>query len=83
MNQSRLESIIEQWVNVGSGFLVSLFVWQFIVAPWKGYTVTMQDNLDITTLFTLVSVTRGYVWRRFFNADLHRVVHRFVRRVSS
>lgn len=65
--QSRTHSIIEQILNVGSGFIISLLVWIFIISPLWGITVTMVDNLAITLVFTCVSIIRGYCWRRIFN----------------
>ena len=65
--QTRLSSLTETLLNVGSGFLVTLAVWQLIVAPIWGYDVTIWDNLSMTAVFTVVSMLRGYVWRRLFN----------------
>lgn len=79
MNQTRFESLIETSLNTASGFVVAFLVWQFIAAPLMGYTVTLHDNFVITSIFTVASVLRGYVWRRFFNAGLHRAVHRWAR----
>ena len=76
--QTRLISLIESVVNVGSGFLLSLVLWQFVFAPWFGYEVTLQTNLQLTGIFTFVSVARGYLWRRFFARNLHRTVVRAV-----
>ena len=76
--QTKLVSFIESVVNVGSGFLLSLVLWQYIVAPAFGYAVTMKTNLILTTIFTVTSVARGYLWRRFFARNLHRSVVRFV-----
>jgi len=81
MNQTKVESFIEASVNTTIGFGTAFLTWQFIAAPVMGYTVTLHDNLVITSIFTVVSVMRGYVCRRFFNAGLHRVVHQFVRRL--
>jgi len=78
MEQSRIESIVEQVLNVGSGWILALFIWSFIIAPRWGFAVHFGDNLGITSIFTVVSVVRGYAWRRFFNAGLHRLVHKFV-----
>lgn len=64
--QTRLGSLIEQVLNIGSGFVLSLIVWQ-TVGPWFGYKVTLWDNLGITSVFTVVSIVRGYCWRRYFN----------------
>lgn len=75
MNQTKLESFIESCLNVGSGFFVALIVWRFVVVPFLGLEVSWHQNLTVTTLFTVVSVCRGYIWRRFFNRGLHRWVH--------
>lgn len=72
MNQSRLESLIESTINIGSGFFISLALWVFVIVPVWNVPVTFGDNLIITAAFTVVSVIRSYVWRRFFNARLHR-----------
>lgn len=74
MKQSKMESLVEASLNTASGFVVSLFVWQFIAAPLFGYHVTWADNVLLTTLFTVVSVLRSYIWRRFFNRGLNRAI---------
>lgn len=78
MEQTKLESLIESTFNVGSGFIIALLLWAFILVPYWGFKVTMWDNLAITAIFTGVSIIRGYIWRRFFNAGLHKKVHRIV-----
>lgn len=75
MKQTKLESFIESCLNVGSGFFVALLVWRFVVVPYLGLEVSWHQNLSVTTLFTVVSVVRGYIWRRFFNRGLHKWVH--------
>jgi hypothetical protein len=52
---------------VASGFLVSQTVWCLIVVPVWNLPVNMAENLQITLLFTAVSVLRSYIWRRIFN----------------
>ena len=69
--QSRLGSLLEQCLNIASGFLLSLLIWQ-LLGPALGYHVSMHDNLLITSIFTVVSIVRGYLWRRFFNARLKK-----------
>jgi uncharacterized membrane protein len=69
--QSRLASLIEQTLNVASGFVISLVIWQ-LVGPAMGYAVSMGDNLIITSIFTVVSIARGYLWRRYFNGRIAR-----------
>ncbi len=65
--QSRLSSFIEQLLNVGSGFIVSLLFWIYVVVPVWNLDVNMNENLAITACFTVLSIIRGYLWRRGFN----------------
>lgn len=65
--QSKTASLIEQILNVGSGFIISLIVWVYVIVPIWNFDVTMTENLTITFMFTIVSVIRGYAWRRLFN----------------
>jgi hypothetical protein len=78
MNQTRLESFIEQCLNVASGFIISLMVWTFFIVPVWHLDVNMHQNLVITMIFTVVSIVRGYFWRRFFNAGVHKIVKQWV-----
>lgn len=66
--QTKKHSFIEQILNVGSGFFVSFLIWIFIIIPTWDLEVNMMDNIMITVIFTVVSVIRGYAWRRAFNA---------------
>lgn len=65
--QSRLSSFIEQILNVSSGFFISLLVWIYIIVPIFNFEVTMVENIAVTIIFTIISVIRGYLWRRLFN----------------
>ena len=65
--QTRKGSLLEATLNIGSGFIVAMFVWQLIAAPLFGYEVTLADNFWLTMIFTVVSVVRSYIWRRIFN----------------
>ena len=77
MNQTRLESLLEATVSTAAGFVLSFVVWQAIAEPLFGYEVTLIDNFWLTTIFTSVSLARQYVFRRFFNANIHKAIHRF------
>lgn len=68
--QTRLVSLIEVAVNVAIGFVVSATAWPF-VAHVMGYPVTLTHTLGVTTFYTVLSVARGYVVRRFFARQLH------------
>jgi len=78
MNQTKLESLLETCINIASGFIVSLLLWTFVVAPLWGLTMSTFDNLAIVSIFTVSAIIRGYVWRRFFNAGIHKAIHQWV-----
>lgn len=75
MKQSRLESLLEAGVNQLTGFLVSLAFTAWVIVPLWHLDWTVSDNILVTLLFTGLSIIRSYLWRRFFNAGLHRVIH--------
>lgn len=68
--QSRIMSLVETLANVASGMVTAVIVGQ-IVYPLYGYKVSVADNIWLTSIFTVVSVVRGYVWRRIFER-IHR-----------
>jgi hypothetical protein len=76
MTQSRLGSFIEAWINVAIGFGIN-FVANLVVLPAVGLpTPTIGQNFAIGALFTVISVTRSYVIRRWFNARLKAMAER-------
>jgi hypothetical protein len=78
VNQSRVESLLEASLNTASGFLIALIVWRWVVAPLFGLPLDMASNLGVTSIFTVVSVVRSYVWRRFFNAGAKKMVKQWL-----
>ena len=64
--QTRVKSLIEVTVSTLIGLIVSLAT-QLVVFPIYGMEVTLNQNLQITAIFTVVSVARSYVVRRLFN----------------
>lgn len=74
MNQTRLESLVETLLNIGSGYLVALFI-QAIMVKIYDLPLSTADNMLITGIFTVASILRSYFWRRFFANGLHRWVH--------
>lgn len=69
MNQSKLESFIETCINTVIGLIVALLS-QLLVFPLVGIHVSLGTNLEVAAWFTVISVARGYVIRRWFNARL-------------
>lgn len=71
MTQTKLESTIETIANVGSGLLLSALIIQPLLFPIFDIHTSTTENLMMASIFTAVSVARGYIWRRFFNHRLH------------
>lgn len=71
MQQSRLGSFIEAWINVLIGFGIN-FIANLLILPMFGFNITLMDNLYIGILYTIISVVRSYAIRRWFNDYIHR-----------
>jgi hypothetical protein len=74
MKQSKIESVIERTADMVSGMILAWLTWVYVVFPNLDYL----HSTAVVGIFTAISFVRGYFWRRFFNAELHRVVHRWV-----
>lgn len=73
MEQTKLESLAEKLCSTASGFLMALAMWEYVVRPLVNSGVlSVENSLTITLIFTVVSIIRGYFWRRFFNRGLHK-----------
>jgi hypothetical protein len=59
-------SLIEALVNVGVGYGVAVAT-QVMVFPIFGLHASLDQNLAIGLIFTVVSLVRSYVLRRAFN----------------
>lgn len=66
MSQSRRHSALEAVANVLVGYWVAIAA-QVAIFPLFGIHSSMQDNLLIGGLFTVVSLVRSYALRRLFN----------------
>ena len=61
--QTKRGSLIEAVVNTFLGWLVGLLS-QLIVFPMLGIDIPFYKNLEISAIFTVISIVRGYVIRR-------------------
>lgn len=71
MNQSRLSSFIESIINIIIGYGVAL-ISQLMVFPMFDIHISLSANLWIGAWFTVISLVRSYIIRRWFNARLHK-----------
>ena len=70
MRQTKLGSFYEACINVAIGFAIN-FVANLVILPLFGFNITLADNFYIGLLYTIVSVARSYVVRRWFDARIH------------
>lgn len=71
MKQTKMSSFVEAWINVLIGFAIN-FVANLLILPMFGFNITLEDNLYIGILYTIISVARSYAVRRWFNEYIHR-----------
>lgn len=64
--QSKKQSLKETVISTFIGLAVSLIT-QIVVFPLYGMQVSFNQNIQITIIFTVVSIARGYFVRRYFN----------------
>lgn len=67
MKQSRRMSLVEAIANVVVGYGIAVAT-QAMVFPMFGLQASIEDNLLIGVIFTIVSIVRGYTLRRLFEA---------------
>lgn len=71
MNQTRMGSLIEALMNTAIGLVVSVIANQ-LVFPQFGFHPSLGENVAISVIYTVISIGRQYVLRRWFNARLQR-----------
>ena len=59
--------MVETLIGTAIGFVVSVCIWEWVIKPGWNIHTEFAQNLEITALFTVASILRGYVVRRFFN----------------
>jgi uncharacterized protein YacL len=80
MRQTKLESLVEALVNTVIGFFITMSVYPFI--NWIcGIEMTISQASLSTLLFTVISIIRGYIVRRFFN-NLYTIKHWVMRQIK-
>ena len=75
MEQTKLGSFYEACINVAIGFWIN-FIANLVILPLFGFNITLVDNFYIGLLYTIVSVARSYVVRRWFNRKIHETAMR-------
>ena len=82
VDQTRLGSFIEAWVNVAIGFGIN-FTANMLILPQFGFTsLTIGINIVIGLIYTVISVARSYIIRRWFNNRLRAFAERMAQRID-
>lgn len=66
MSQKRTHSLAESLTNTVVGYAVN-FTANMLILPLFGFNITITQNFQISLLYVLISVIRGYGIRRLFN----------------
>lgn len=64
--QTKKLSFYEAISNTGVGFIISLSA-TFVIFPLVGVPTTPGQNVLVTVCYTVISIIRNYVVRRWFN----------------
>ena len=70
--QSKKQSLIETLTSVFVGWLIGVIL-NLTVLPLFDYNITVVDSLLVSLIFTVISVVRGHLIRRFFNSKERKV----------
>lgn len=67
MSQTKQGSFVEAAANIAVGFGIN-FGANMVILPLFGFTaLTWHSNLIIGVIYTVISLVRSYVLRRWFN----------------
>ena len=65
--QKRRHSFLEACLSTAIGFGISFLMNIFIMSAVFGIKIDVPTNVLVTSIFTVVSIARGYGVRRLFN----------------
>ena len=81
MERTRLGSLIESLMNIAIGYGVALAS-QLVIFPLFDIHIPLSSNLWIGLWFTIISLVRSYVIRRWFNARMRSMAQAMARAAS-
>lgn len=64
--QPARHSALETLLSTATGFYISILANYYLLPIW-GYSPSFITSLEIGVLFTIISILRGYAFRRLFN----------------
>ena len=64
--QSKRNSLIESITSTAIGLVINTTA-QHLIFPFYGIYISWTQNFSIAIIFTVISIARSYVIRRWFN----------------
>ena len=65
--QSKKQSFMESLTSTTIGIIIGIAL-NLTILPIFGYPVSLSDSLWISVIFTVISIIRSYIIRRWFNS---------------
>jgi hypothetical protein len=66
MAQTKLGSVAEAWANIAVGFTIN-YCANLVIFPLFGMHISPGNNFLLGCIYTVISLVRSYVLRRWFN----------------
>ncbi|MDE2103241.1 MAG: hypothetical protein KGL39_38700 [Patescibacteria group bacterium] len=66
MRQTRLGSFAEAWANIAVGFSIN-YIANLLIFPIFGMHISALNNFYMGCIYTIISLARSFVIRRYFN----------------
>jgi hypothetical protein len=66
--QTKLHSLLESLTNIAIGLGINITA-QYFIFPLFEIHIGLDQNLQIAMLFTVISLLRSYVIRRWYNKN--------------
>lgn len=63
--QTKKQSLYEQFENIAIGYFIAVGS-QLLIFPYFNIHITFSENLLLSFYFSLISVARGYLIRRYY-----------------
>ena len=63
--EKKMNDVFESVIDVGSGFILAVLI-QLLIFPLFDLHPSIFDSMGIALIFTVVSMTRSALWRRYF-----------------
>ncbi len=64
VHMSNRTHLIHRTLDIGSGFLIALMI-QYFIFPMFGLYPRILDMIYISLIFTVVGITRSYIWSKY------------------